>query len=230
MTVTSNYTYADVDGQHSVCLERAAASPVSMPRPTTGSTCPATPAASSGRASTAARSAVAAQPAGGYVQNANNPPWWTSLRDIRSIRPVSAYIEQGALSLRAQVVLEALDTAPRLSPDDVRRLKFSIRMLVADLLLPDLLDAAASVGSPSERFVPGSTRWPRGIGRPAPAAAVRCSSIVFSSSTRTRNRSHSPRPGLARAPMTTPRGLANPASALAALEQAVARCAAAARR
>ena len=55
-----------------------------------------------------------------------------------------ALYRAGTLSLCAQVVLEALDTASRLSPDDVRRLKFSSRMRVADLLLPELLDAAAS--------------------------------------------------------------------------------------
>ncbi len=97
-------------------------------------------------------------PSGGYVQNANNPPWWTSLRDPIDSARYPSYIEKGELSLRAQVVLDALDTAPKLSPDDVRELKFSSRMRVADRLLPDVLAAAQNVPAPSGASVP---EWKR---------------------------------------------------------------------
>ena len=92
-------------------------------------------------------------------------------RALAAASPPVASIEQGALSLRAQVVLDALDTAARLSPDDVRRLKFSSRMRAADLLLPELLDAAASVGSPSERLRSGIetlASWDRQAAGPGP--------------------------------------------------------------
>ncbi len=75
-----------------------------------------------------------------------------------------SYIEQGELSLRAQVVLDALDTAPKLSPDDVRELKFSSRMRVADRLLPDVLAAAQNVPAPSGALragVEALTAWDR---------------------------------------------------------------------
>ena len=103
-------------------------------------------------------------PSGGYVQNANNPPWWTSLRDPIDPARYPSYIEQGELSLRAQVVLDALDTAPKLSPDDVRELKFSSRMRVADRLLPGVLAAAQNVPAPSGALragVEALTAWDR---------------------------------------------------------------------
>jgi len=160
-------------------------------------------------------------PRGGYVQNANNPPWWTSLRDTIDPARYPAYIERGALSLRAQVVLEALDTAPRLSPDDVRRLKFSSRMRAADLLLPELFDAAASVGSPSERLRSGIetlASWDR-------QAVARSRGAVLFDRFLELYEDAQPEPFAtpwrADAPMATPRGLANPSIAMAALEQAV---------
>jgi acyl-homoserine-lactone acylase len=160
-------------------------------------------------------------PGGGYVQNANNPPWWTSLRDTIDPARYPAYIEQGALSLRAQVVLEAVDSALRLSPDDVRRLKFSSRMRAADLLLPELLEAAASVTSPSESLRAGIETlagWDR-------QAAARSRGAVLFDRFLEIYEDAQPQPFAtpwhADAPMATPRGLASPSIALAALEQAV---------
>ncbi|MGH9255876.1 MAG: penicillin acylase family protein [Vicinamibacterales bacterium] len=160
-------------------------------------------------------------PAGGYVQNANNPPWWTSLRDAIDPSRYPPYIEQGELSLRAQVVLEAVDAAPRLSPDDVKRLKFSSRMRVADLLLPDVVKAAESVASPSEALRAGAdalAAWDR-------EAAARSRGAVLFDRFLTLYEDAAPEPFAIpwdpAAPMTTPRGLASPAAALAALERAV---------
>lgn len=161
-------------------------------------------------------------PSGGYVQNANNPPWWTSLRNPIDPGRYPSYIEQGELSLRAQVVLEALDTAPKLSPDDVRRLKFSSRMRVADLLLPDLFTAAQLVSAPSDLLRAGIdvlNGWDRR------AAAGSRGAVLFERFLALyRNEQPEPFevPWDPAAPMTTPRGLANPAAALAALERAVA--------
>ena len=160
-------------------------------------------------------------PAGGYVQNANNPPWWTSLRDPIDPARYPNYIEQGELSLRAQTVLAALDAAPRLSPEDVSRLKFSSRMRAADLLLPDLLDAAESVVSPSDALRAGAdalAAWDREATARSRGAVLFDRFLTLYGEAETElfavpwNRS---------TPMATPRGVASPAAALAALEQAV---------
>src|SRR5690606_24231839 len=47
-------------------------------------------------------------PPDGYIQNANNPPWWTTKRTAIDPAAYPPYIERGELSLRAQGVLEAL--------------------------------------------------------------------------------------------------------------------------
>jgi acyl-homoserine-lactone acylase len=160
-------------------------------------------------------------PAGGYVQNANNPPWWTSLRDPIDPARYPAYLEQGQLSLRAQSVLAALDAAPRLSPEDVSRLKFSSRMRIADLLLPDLLDAAKAVVSPADALRAGAdtlAAWDR------EATAGSRGAVLFDRFlTMYEQVAMEPFavPWDRATPMTTPRGLASPAAALAALEQAV---------
>ena len=52
--------------------------------------------------------------------------------------------------MRAQLVLDALETRPKFSPDDVRELKFTTRVLAAERLVPELLAAAKTVESPLE--------------------------------------------------------------------------------
>ena len=119
-------------------------------------------------------------------------------------------------------MLEALDTAPKLSPDDLRQLKFSSHMRVADRLLPDLFTATQNVSAPSEVLragVDALTAWDRR------AAAESRGGVLFD---RFLALYANDQPKLfaipwdPAAPMTTPRGLANSAAARVALERAVA--------
>jgi acyl-homoserine-lactone acylase len=160
-------------------------------------------------------------PSSGYVQTANNPPWWTSLRDPIDPARYPRYIEQGQLSLRAQVVLERLDTVPKLSPDDVRRLKFSSHMRAADRLLPDLFTAAQNVSAPSAALRAGLEAldtWDRQAGAQSRGAVLFDRFLAIYEEAQPQPFAT---PWDAAAPMTTPRGLANPGAALAALERAV---------
>jgi acyl-homoserine-lactone acylase len=161
-------------------------------------------------------------PSGGYVQNANNPPWWTSLRDPVDPAGFPRYIERGQLSLRAQLALEALDTTPTFSLDQVRALKFTTRMLAADRLLPDLLDAGRAVDAPSEALRSGLealASWDRHV------SATSRGAVLFERFMDIHEEQEPDRFSVAwdaQEPMATPRGLANPPAALAALERAVA--------
>jgi acyl-homoserine-lactone acylase len=161
-------------------------------------------------------------PSGGYLQNANNPPWWTSLRDPLDPAAYPSYIERGQLSLRAQVVLEALDAPRTFSPDDVRRLKFSTRMLAADRLIPDLLAAGARATAPSEALAAGLATlasWDRRVSA-ASRGAVLFERFMDMHEAQQGDRFAVPWTELEA--MTTPRGLANPEAALEVLAQAVA--------
>lgn len=81
-------------------------------------------------------------PSGGYVQNCNDAPWWTSLRNVLDPKRYPSYIEPGVpLRLRSQMSLEMLESQEKFSLDDVIRLKFNARMLLADRVKPDLIKA-----------------------------------------------------------------------------------------
>jgi acyl-homoserine-lactone acylase len=160
-------------------------------------------------------------PKGGYIQNANNPPWWTSLRDPLDPAMYPSYIEHGQLSLRAQLVLELLDGTRTFAPDQVRELKFTTRMLAAERLLPDLLAAGQHVVMPSEALAAGLetlTSWDRRVSASSRGA------VLFERFMDIHERQQGDAfavPWNALEPTTTPRGLANPPGALEALERAV---------
>ncbi len=90
-------------------------------------------------------------PAGGYIQNCNNPPWYTTLRAPIDPKKFPAYLEKEAeLALRPQVALGMLDGAQKFSMDEVKRLKFNDHMLLADRVKPSLMEALRARKNPSE--------------------------------------------------------------------------------
>jgi acyl-homoserine-lactone acylase len=81
-------------------------------------------------------------PNGGYIQNCNNPPWYTSLRDPLDPRKFPSYLEEEReLALRPQMALEMLNGQEKFSFEDVIRLKFNTNMLLADRVKPALIQA-----------------------------------------------------------------------------------------
>jgi acyl-homoserine-lactone acylase len=80
-------------------------------------------------------------PRGGYVQNANNPPQFACLADPLDMRRYPSYVERGELGLRPQLAITMLEERPRFSIEDVIRLKFDTRVLLAERIKPALLDA-----------------------------------------------------------------------------------------
>ena len=94
-------------------------------------------------------------PSGGYVQNCNNPPWFTSLRNPIDPAGFKSYFERGELALRPQLALELLESRQTFSLDDVKRLKFNTRMLIADRLKPDLIKSIKAVPNPSDDLLSG---------------------------------------------------------------------------
>ncbi len=89
-------------------------------------------------------------PSGGYVQNCNDAPWWTSLRNPLDPKNYPSYFEPGRiLGLRTQMSLSILEGQEKFSLEDIKRLKFSTNMLLADRVKPDLLRALKAVANPS---------------------------------------------------------------------------------
>ena len=90
-------------------------------------------------------------PSGGYVQNCNDAPWWTSLRNLLDPKKYPSYIEPGVpLRFRSQMSLEMLEGQEKFSLQDVMRLKFNPKMLLADRVKPDLVKAVKQTQDPSE--------------------------------------------------------------------------------
>jgi acyl-homoserine-lactone acylase len=80
-------------------------------------------------------------PPGGYVQNANNPPSFVSIRDPIDMSGYPRYFERGPLALRPQLALELLESRSTFSVADVMRAKYDTRMLLASRVVPSLLEA-----------------------------------------------------------------------------------------
>ncbi|MCL4813349.1 MAG: penicillin acylase family protein [Vicinamibacteraceae bacterium] len=160
-------------------------------------------------------------PPGGYVQNANNSPWWTSTRDRLDPDRHPPYIERGPLSLRAQLVLDMLDARERFSVDDVVALKYSNRSLLAERMVPALAEAgraAPDLAEPARAGLALLERWDRTVAASSEGAAL---FIEFWEHYTRRAREPFARPWTADAPLETPAGLASPNEALEALGAAV---------
>ena len=80
-------------------------------------------------------------PPGGYVQNANNPPQFVSLRDPIDMARYPSQFERGPLALRPQLALDMLEGKERFSVQDVIDLKYSTRMLLAERVKGELVEA-----------------------------------------------------------------------------------------
>ena len=88
-------------------------------------------------------------PPGGYIQNANNPPWYVTLRQPLDPARYPAYFERGELALRPQLALELVEAREKFSVEDLKRLKYDTRLLLADRVKPALLEAVAAQPAPS---------------------------------------------------------------------------------
>jgi acyl-homoserine-lactone acylase len=83
----------------------------------------------------------ALNPPGGYIQNSNNPPRFVSARDPIDMSRYPADFERGPLALRPQLALDMLESQPKFSVEDVIRLKYSTRLLLAERVKADVVAA-----------------------------------------------------------------------------------------
>jgi len=89
-------------------------------------------------------------PRGGYVMNSNNPPQFVSLRDPIDMSKYPRSFERGPLALRPQLALDMIDARARFSPDDVVRLKFNTRMLLAERVKRGVIDAVSTAADAAQ--------------------------------------------------------------------------------
>lgn len=164
-------------------------------------------------------------PPSGFVQNANDPPWlatWPRQLDPKDYPPYVAAV--GPVSQRAQMSVKLLSGDGKIGFDDFVARKLTTTSLMAQRMLPDLIAAAAGSTDPDiltavallkgwdRRFEPDS----RG------ALLFETWAGLFSPRNFTDQSNYAVKWTLDD-PLETPRGLKEPAAAIAMLKQAVAK-------
>jgi acyl-homoserine-lactone acylase len=161
-------------------------------------------------------------PPGGYIQNANNSPWFTSLRDRIDPAKFPSYVEHHPLALRPQMALQMLESRDKFAVDDVREMKFNTHVLLADRVLPDLLAAGRSVAEATQsadlvRGLDVLSRWDRRVSADSEGAVL---FMRFWDAYRAAVPQPFAKPWSDQQPGSTPSGIADVVAALKALEQA----------
>lgn len=104
-------------------------------------------------------------PEGGYLQNSNDPPYYTNLHELLDPADYPAYFPEPRLGLRTQLSLQLIDTRDKLSMKDMLALKHSYRMLLADRVRDDLVEAvrASSPAADVEAAIDMIARWDKTV-------------------------------------------------------------------
>ena len=162
-------------------------------------------------------------PRGGYVRNENDAPYHTNMRQVLDRGRYPANLPAPSLRLRSQLSLALIDNNQKLALEDVVSLKNSYRMLLADRVKPDLLSAVRAIG-PDATVAKAAellAAWDNTASHNARGAVLfdtwwrRYTDGVVADSMFAE-------PWTAAAPVTTPRGLKDPARAADAFVWAVA--------
>ena len=154
-------------------------------------------------------------PSNGWVQNANDPPWSSTLPRLLNPGDFPAYLAPRGLRFRAQRSVRMLAQDRKIDFESLSRSKHSTRMEVADRILDEL---TAAVGSGSSELARQAARvladWDRRTEAESRGA------VLFAEWVRILGAGMFATPWQERAPLSTPKGLADPAAAVAALERA----------
>jgi len=160
-------------------------------------------------------------PANGWVQNSNDSPWTATFPEKLNPNDFPPYIApRGPLSLRPQRGIYMLTEEDHISFRKMIEDKYSTFMELADRILDDLISAARQNGSETASQAADVLQaWDR------QADADSRGALLFGFWANEVNASGGASnffltPWEENAPLTTPKGIANPGSAVAALERA----------
>lgn len=161
-------------------------------------------------------------PRGGYLQNANDPPYFTNLNEPLQPEAFPANFPAPRLRFRSQYSLELVHTDQTLSLEEVVELKHSMKMMLADRVKSDLVDLVRS-NSPAGEIAEAIellARWDNQTARESRGATLfeQWAGRYFSLA---RNGAIYREPWSIQEPMETPRGLGDEAAAVEAFRWAV---------
>ncbi|MDX2267239.1 MAG: penicillin acylase family protein [Bryobacter sp.] len=146
-------------------------------------------------------------PSSGWVQNTNDPPWTATLPSLDWDK-YPAYTAGRDYTMRTRSSLAMLNDTPKLDFAQLVAFKHSTRLVMADRLLPDLLEAAPD--SPAKQVL---AQWDRNADNASPGAVLFTALMAkFKPDWRV--------PPDPKNPLNTPMGLKNADAAVKALAEA----------
>jgi len=161
-------------------------------------------------------------PATGWLQNANDPPWTTTLPIVLDPTKYPPYMAPRGMPFRPQRSARLVGAEGKLDFEDLVRRKHDTRMELADRIVEELVAGTRQRGNDlAKRAADVLERWDR------TADADSRGSVLFDAWWREmtrRSRGATPfvQPWDAARPLETPAGIADPATATRALESAAA--------
>lgn len=159
-------------------------------------------------------------PPTGWVQNANDPPWFATFPAVLSPDSFPAFFAPRGLAFRPQQSIQLVQEGTPMSLDGMVRLKHSNEMEMAVRIVPELVQAARAGGSADARAAADVLeRWDRTADAES-RGGVLFQAWVNEASRRTPGSRLFATPWSPAQPLSTPDGLADPAGAIAALETA----------
>ena len=162
-------------------------------------------------------------PPSGFVQNANDPPWVSTWPRTLDPKAYPAYVAPvGPMSQRPQMSVKLLAGTDKISFDQFVEKKLTTRSLMAERLIPELVKAAAGNSDPEiVQAVALLSAWDRRFEADSRGALLfETWAALFSPKNFTSQANYAV-PWTLDDPLETPRGLKDPAAAVAMLKEAV---------
>jgi acyl-homoserine-lactone acylase len=157
----------------------------------------------------------ALDPPSGWLQNANDPPWTTTFPSVLNPDNYPPYMApRGPMWFRAQHSVKMLESDEQISFEEMVKYKHSTHVELAERLLDDLVPAARQQGGElGRKAAEVLDKWDRQTDPDSRGA------VLFAFWEQALDYSNGfAIPWNEKEPLTTPDGLANPTSAVAALE------------
>ncbi len=160
-------------------------------------------------------------PAGGTLENSNDPPWDAAWPETLDPAPYATAIRSDSVSLRMARGIRMLSENPSISFDALLQMKWSHRSELADRVLPDLLEASARYGDELTRSAAQVlAHWDRTTAADSRGALLFLAWVDQPGAVSGYSGSGFARPFNLQLPLTTPAGLADPPAAVHALQAA----------
>jgi len=160
-------------------------------------------------------------PAGGTVENSNDPPWDVAWPQTLDPAPYAAAIPADAVNLRMARGIRMQSETATISFEQLGQMKWSHRCELADRILPDLLEASARYGDDiAKHAAEVLAHWDRSTDADSRGALLFLDWADQPGAVSGYSGRGFARPLNLQLPLTTPAGLADPQAAVRALAAA----------